>query len=65
MQMHYHRSEHLIVVKFTDLVTKGEENSLLTENQSTNIPLGVKHLLENPGKIDLGLNEAQSGKLLG
>ena len=46
-------------------VTKGEEEVLLTENQSTYIPLGVKHRLENPGKTDLELIEVQSGSYLG
>ena len=54
-----------IVVKGTALVTKGEEEVLLTENQSTYIPLGVKHRLENPGKTDLELIEVQSGSYLG
>ena len=63
--MHHHRAEHWIVVKGTALVTKGEEEILLTENQSTSIPLGVKHRLENPGKTDLELIEVQSGSYLG
>ena len=54
-----------IVVKGTALVTKGEEEVLLTENRSTYIPLGVKHRLENPGKTDLELIEVQSGSYLG
>jgi len=65
LQMHNHRAEHWIVVKGTALVTKGEEEVLLTENQSTYIPLGVKHRLENPGKTDLELIEVQSGSYLG
>ena len=65
LQMHHHRAEHWIVVKGTALVTKGEEEMLLTENQSTFIPLGVKHRLENPGKTDLELIEVQSGSYLG
>jgi len=65
LQMHHHRAEHWIVVKGTALVTKGEEEVLLTENQSTYIPLGVKHRLENPGKTDLELIEVQSGSYLG
>jgi mannose-1-phosphate guanylyltransferase/mannose-6-phosphate isomerase len=65
LQMHHHRAEHWIVVKGTALVTKGEEETLLTENQSTYIPLGVKHRLENPGKTDLELIEVQSGSYLG
>ena len=65
LQMHHHRAEHWIVVKGTALVTKGEEEILLTENQSTYIPLGVKHRLANPGKTDLELIEVQSGSYLG
>ena len=65
LQMHHHRAEHWIVVKGTALVTKGQEEMLLTENQSTYIPLGVKHRLENPGKTDLELIEVQSGSYLG
>jgi mannose-1-phosphate guanylyltransferase/mannose-6-phosphate isomerase len=65
LQMHYHRAEHWIVVKGTALVTKGDEEILLTENQSTYIPLGVTHRLENPGKTDLELIEVQSGSYLG
>ena len=65
LQMHHHRAEHWIVVKGTAIVTKGEEEILLTENQSTYIPLGVKHRLENPGKTDLELIEVQSGNYLG
>ena len=65
LQMHHHRAEHWIVVKGTALVTRGYEEILLTENQSTYIPLGVKHRLENPGKTDLELIEVQSGGYLG
>jgi mannose-1-phosphate guanylyltransferase/mannose-6-phosphate isomerase len=65
LQIHHHRAEHWVVVKGTALVTKGEEIVLLTENQSTYIPLGVKHRLENPGKTDLELIEVQSGIYLG
>jgi mannose-1-phosphate guanylyltransferase/mannose-6-phosphate isomerase len=65
LQMHHHRAEHWIVVKGTALVTRGDEEILLTENQSTYIPLGVKHRLENPGKTDLELIEVQSGSYLG
>ena len=65
LQMHHHRAEHWIVVKGVALVTKAEEEILLTENQSTYIPLGVKHRLENPGKTDLELIEVQSGSYLG
>ena len=65
LQLHHHRAEHWIVVKGTALVTRGDEEILLTENQSTYIPLGVKHRLENPGKTELELIEVQSGGYLG
>ncbi len=65
LQMHHHRAEHWIVVKGTALVTRGDEEILLAENQSTYIPLGVKHRLENPGKTDLEIIEVQSGSYLG
>ncbi|MBJ21442.1 MAG: mannose-1-phosphate guanylyltransferase/mannose-6-phosphate isomerase [bacterium] len=65
LQMHHHRAEHWIVVEGTAVVTKGEEEILLTENQSTYIPIGVTHRLENPGTIDLTLIEVQSGSYLG
>jgi mannose-6-phosphate isomerase-like protein (cupin superfamily) len=63
--MHHHRAEHWIVVSGTAKVTRGEEEILLTENQSTYIPLGVKHRLENPGIVPLQLIEVQSGSYLG
>jgi mannose-1-phosphate guanylyltransferase/mannose-6-phosphate isomerase len=65
LQMHYHRSEHWIVVKGTAKVTCGEEVFIVTENQSTYIPLGTKHRLENPGKVPLEIIEVQSGGYLG
>ncbi len=65
MQMHHHRAEHWVVVKGTARVTQGEEVFLLTENQSTYIPLGVRHRLENPGKVPLEIIEVQSGSYLG
>ncbi|MFZ2857601.1 mannose-1-phosphate guanylyltransferase/mannose-6-phosphate isomerase [Acidovorax sp.] len=65
LQMHHHRAEHWIVVKGTAIVTRGDEEILLTENQSTYIPLGVKHRLENPGKTELEIIEVQSGSYLG
>ena len=65
LQMHHHRAEHWIVVKGTALVTRGDEEILLGENQSTYIPLSVKHRLENPGKTDLEIIEVQSGSYLG
>ncbi|MBE7213916.1 mannose-1-phosphate guanylyltransferase/mannose-6-phosphate isomerase [Shewanella benthica] len=65
VQMHHHRAEHWIVVSGTAKVTNGDKEVLLTENQSTYIPVGVIHALENPGKIDLELIEVQSGSYLG
>lgn len=65
MQMHHHRAEHWIVVRGTALVTRGEDTMTLVANQSTYIPLGVKHRLENPGDCDLELIEVQSGSYLG
>ena len=65
LQMHHHRAEHWIVVKGTALVTRGDEEILLAENQSTYIPLGIKHRLENPGRTDLEMIEVQSGSYLG
>jgi mannose-1-phosphate guanylyltransferase/mannose-6-phosphate isomerase len=65
LQMHHHRAEHWIVVSGTARVTKGDEVFLLGENESTYIPLGVRHRLENPGAIPLDLIEVQSGSYLG
>lgn len=65
LQMHYHRSEHWVVVKGTAKVTCGDEVFIVTENQSTYIPLGTKHRLENPGKVPLEIIEIQSGSYLG
>jgi mannose-1-phosphate guanylyltransferase/mannose-6-phosphate isomerase len=65
LQMHHHRAEHWVVVRGTALVTRGDEHFLLTENQSTYIPLGVTHRLENPGKTPLEIIEVQSGSYLG
>jgi mannose-1-phosphate guanylyltransferase/mannose-6-phosphate isomerase len=65
LQMHHHRAEHWIVVRGTALVTRGEESFLVSENQSTFIPLGTKHRLENPGKTPLEMIEVQSGAYLG
>ena len=64
-QMHHHRAEHWVVVHGTARVTRGEEVFLLTENQSTYISVGVRHRLENPGKIPLEIVEVQSGSYLG
>jgi mannose-1-phosphate guanylyltransferase len=65
VQMHHHRAEHWIVVSGTAKVTNGDETLLLSENQSTYIPIGVVHALENPGRIPLELIEVQSGTYLG
>jgi mannose-1-phosphate guanylyltransferase / mannose-6-phosphate isomerase len=65
LQMHHHRAEHWIVVKGTAKVTNGDQVFLLEENQSTYIPIGAKHRLENPGKTDLEMIEVQSGGYLG
>jgi len=65
LQMHHHRAEHWIVVKGTAKVTNGENIFMLEENQSTYIPIGAKHRLENPGKTDLEMIEVQSGAYLG
>ncbi|CAN5126043.1 mannose-1-phosphate guanylyltransferase/mannose-6-phosphate isomerase [soil metagenome] len=65
VQMHYHRAEHWVVVSGTAKVVTGEKEYLLTENQSTYIPLGTVHSLENPGKIPLEIIEIQSGAYLG
>jgi len=65
LQMHHHRAEHWIVVRGTARVTCGEKVFLLAENESTYIPLGSKHRLENPGKQPLELIEVQSGSYLG
>ncbi len=65
LQKHHHRAEHWIVVHGTALVTRGDDTFLLKEDESTYIPLGVRHRLENPGKIPLELIEVQSGSYLG
>jgi mannose-1-phosphate guanylyltransferase / mannose-6-phosphate isomerase len=65
LQLHYHRAEHWIVVRGTARVTRGEETFLLGENESTYIPPGTRHRLENPGKLPLELIEVQSGTYLG
>lgn len=65
VQKHHHRAEHWVVVRGTARVLKGDETIMLTENQSTYIPLGEIHALENPGKIPLELIEVQSGSYLG
>lgn len=65
LQLHHHRAEHWVVVSGTARVTRGDEEILLSENQSTYIPLGVKHRLENPGLVPLQVIEVQSGSYLG
>lgn len=65
LQLHHHRSEHWIVVQGTAKVTRGDEVFLMSENESTYIPLGEKHRLENAGKIPLELIEVQTGTYLG
>jgi mannose-1-phosphate guanylyltransferase/mannose-6-phosphate isomerase len=65
LQMHHHRAEHWVVVRGTAEVVNGDETMLLTEDQSTYIPIGAKHRLSNPGKYPLELIEVQSGSYLG
>ncbi|MCK7552987.1 mannose-1-phosphate guanylyltransferase/mannose-6-phosphate isomerase [Marinobacter goseongensis] len=65
LQKHHHRAEHWVVVKGTATVNRGEDTLLLTEDQSTYIPLGVTHRLTNPGVIPLELIEVQTGSYLG
>jgi mannose-1-phosphate guanylyltransferase/mannose-6-phosphate isomerase len=65
LQKHHHRAEHWIVVSGTAEVTCGDRKLLLTENQSTYIPLGEVHRLANPGKVPLEIIEVQSGSYLG
>lgn len=65
VQKHHHRAEHWIIVKGTALVTKNDEQILLSENESIYIPLGTVHCLENPGVIPLEMVEVQSGSYLG
>ena len=65
VQMHHHRAEHWVVVSGTAKVTNGEKTFMLSENESTYIPLGVVHALENPGKVPLEIIEIQTGSYLG
>lgn len=65
LQLHHHRAEHWIVVSGTARITRGEESFLLGENESTFIPMGTKHRIENPGKVTLHIIEVQSGTYLG
>ncbi|PMO79415.1 mannose-1-phosphate guanylyltransferase/mannose-6-phosphate isomerase [Vibrio breoganii] len=64
LQLHHHRAEHWVVVQGTAKVTNGEKSYLLSENESTYIPLGAPHRIENPGKVDLHLIEVRSGSYL-
>ena len=64
-QIHYHRSEHWVVVEGIAKVTRGNETLLIHENESVYLPMGMKHRIENPGKIPLHLIEVQSGSYLG
>ena len=65
LQMHHHRAEHWVVVRGTARVTLDGMTTLISENQSTYIPIGSKHRLENPGMVPLSLIEVQSGPYLG
>jgi mannose-1-phosphate guanylyltransferase len=65
IQMHHHRAEHWVVVSGTAKVTNGDKTFLVTENESTYIPIGVIHALENPGQLPLEMIEVQSGSYLG
>lgn len=65
VQMHYHRAEHWIIISGTAKVRNGDKELLLSENQSTFIPLGAIHSIENPGKLPLEFIEVQSGSYLG
>ena len=65
VQMHHHRAEHWIVVSGTAKVTINDDTFLMTENESTYIPIGAVHALENSGKLPLEMIEVQSGSYLG
>lgn len=65
VQMHHHRAEHWVIVSGTAKVTINEDTFMLTENESTYIPIGAVHALENPGKLPLEMIEVQSGSYLG
>jgi len=65
LQMHHHRAEHWIVVSGTARITCDDKVFLLSENQSTYIPIGSRHRIENPGKVPLHIVEVQSGSYLG
>ena len=65
VQMHHHRAEHWVVVSGTARVRNGDKTFLLSENESTYIPIGTIHSLENPGKVELELIEVQTGIYFG
>jgi mannose-1-phosphate guanylyltransferase/mannose-6-phosphate isomerase len=65
LQLHHHRAEHWVVVSGTARITRGDEVFTLSENESTYIPIGVRHRIENPGRIPLHIIEVQSGAYLG
>jgi mannose-1-phosphate guanylyltransferase/mannose-6-phosphate isomerase len=65
LQMHHHRAEHWIVVQGTARVTCGDKTFLLSENESTYVPIGATHRIENPGKVALHIVEVRSGTYLG
>jgi mannose-1-phosphate guanylyltransferase/mannose-6-phosphate isomerase len=65
LQLHHQRAEHWVVVAGSARITRGEEVFMLTENQSTYIPVGVKHRIENPGAVPVEIIEVQSGSYLG
>jgi mannose-1-phosphate guanylyltransferase / mannose-6-phosphate isomerase len=65
LQLHHHRAEHWVVVSGTASITRGEETFLLEENESTYIPVGVRHRIENPGRVPLHIIEVQTGSYFG
>ena len=65
LQLHHHRAEHWVVVTGTARITRGDDVFTLSENESTYIPIGVRHRIENPGRIPLHIIEVQSGTYLG
>ncbi len=65
LQVHYHRSEHWTVINGTGKLTLGDKEIIFRENESTYIPIGTAHRLENPGKLPLAIIEVQNGKYLG
>lgn len=65
LQMHHHRADHCVVVRGTAGVTRGDETFVVSENESTYIPIGTRHRLENPGKMPLEIIEVQSDAYLG